>query len=125
METNTAKRRTLRQERVYKKTNPYQAEGNGQLVVVLNMSDYYLTILMGLSPVALRTLLVLVSRLAPDGSATATLVELRKYNAHNICNISLGLKELLTHDIIRRKSLSSYWISNRIAYNLHLQPGNA
>ncbi|TAE31419.1 MAG: hypothetical protein EAZ91_07475 [Cytophagales bacterium] len=110
---------------MYKTANPYRTEGRGQTVVVLNLTEYWLTILMTLSPVALRTLLILCAKLTPDGSAMATLVEIRKYNARSICNISLGLKELLDRDLIRRKALSSYWISNQIAYNLNLLPGNA
>jgi acyl-CoA synthetase (AMP-forming)/AMP-acid ligase II len=125
MEPVATKKRTLRQERAYKKVNPYLTDRTGQSVVVLNLTEYYLSLLMSMSPVAIRTFLVLASRVQPDGSATATLVEIRRYNAHNVANISLGLKELLKANLIRRKSISSYWLSDKVVYNLNLLPGNA
>lgn len=82
-------------------TNPYTVPKQTRTATIYNPDDYTLSVIMGLSPAALRVLMVMAARVNPDtGKAECTTKEIRDLLGGQECNISRGKTELVRADLI-------------------------
>ncbi len=104
------------------KENPYYKEVKEQQLVAFTPNGYELNILVtALTPVALRCLIVLLSRLEADGSASAPLTDLRKVIGSPTPTLSRALGELARFGLIKKRSNGMYWVSPSIARSLAIR----
>lgn len=102
------------------KQNPYRNFYENQNMVVFSPNDYSLSVLIGLSPAAMRVLFVLLSRLQPDGSAKVSFVELRKWICSPAPTLSQGLVQLAKHGLITKRGNGDYWVNPSLARTLSI-----
>ncbi|WP_460913932.1 hypothetical protein [Spirosoma areae] len=90
--------------------NPYYASKEKQHLVLFSAKDYHVNQLVVLSPISLRVLLLLASKLTAEGYATATLDELARLIQTPRSYVNKGILELARHNLIKKKKRSEYWI---------------
>ena len=90
--------------------NPYGADKDKQHMVLFSPKDYQINQLVILSPISLRVILLLASRLNPEGYASATLDELARLIQTPRSYVNKGILELAKHNFIKKKKRSEYWI---------------
>ncbi|MBD2704951.1 Rrf2 family transcriptional regulator [Spirosoma sp. BT702] len=91
--------------------NPYGSYKDKQHLVLFTADDFYMSLLLfRCSPIALRVMLVLASKLNADGYATASLAELAKSLRTNPSYVNKAILELAKYELIQKKKRSEYWI---------------
>ncbi|WP_420151521.1 hypothetical protein [Spirosoma sp.] len=94
----------------YHNQNPYSSGKQRQHIVIFSATDYQASLLAILSPISLRVLLLLASKLNWDGYAVATLDELASLIQTPKSYVNKGILELAKYDLIKKKKRSEYWI---------------
>ncbi|GAB4044419.1 hypothetical protein [Spirosoma jeollabukense] len=90
--------------------NPYRIGKRTQHLVLFTAVDHKLSRLLGQSSIALRTMIVLASKLNAEGYACATLDELAKILGTRRSYVNKGVLELARWNLITKKKRSEYWI---------------
>ena len=104
------------------KVNPYKKDIKEQNLIVFTPNGYKLNILVtAITPAALRCFIILLSRLDIDGSASASLIDLRKMTGSPAPKLSRALGELVRADLIKKRANGLYWVSPDVARKLSIQ----
>lgn len=90
--------------------NPYSSYRDKQHIVLFSAKDYLVNQLVVLSPISLRVMLLLASKLNSEGYASATLDELASLIPTPRSYVNKGVLELAKHNLIKKKKRSEYWI---------------
>ncbi|WP_020598385.1 hypothetical protein [Spirosoma panaciterrae] len=91
--------------------NPYASSKGQQHAVLFTARDYTINLLVVLSPISLRVMVLLGTRMNSEGYATASLDQLARIIQSPRSYINKGILELARHNLIKKKKRSEYWIN--------------
>ena len=91
--------------------NPYASDKKPQSVVIYTATGYHANLLVILSPIAIRVMLVLASKLNNEGYAISTLDELADCIQTPRSYVNKGILLLEKKNLIRKKQKGQYWIN--------------
>lgn len=107
---------------IHHKENPFYKQVREQQLVAFTPGEYELNIMVAaITPAALRCLIVILSRLNADGSASAPLADLRKMIGSPTPTLSRALGELARFELIKKRSNGLYWVNPSIARSLSIK----
>ncbi len=95
----------------YYDRNPYKRDKYQQNVVIFSANNPLVRQLVRRSPITIRVLLILVSKLDGEGYAGATLDDIAWQLQTTRTYVNKGLLDLAKFDFIRKKRRSEYWIN--------------
>ena len=90
--------------------NPYNPYKNRKRVVIFSAQGYCASQLMIISPIALKVMIALATRLNDEGYALATLDDLAKDLFTHRSYVNKGILELANRNLISKKKRGEYWI---------------
>ena len=90
--------------------NPYNPYKTKKKVVIFSATGYCVGLLLIISPIALRVMLALATKLNDEGYAVATLDDLARDIQTERSYVNKGILELAKYDLIKKKKRGEYWI---------------
>ena len=96
----------------YHNRNPYRSKPEQQQLVIFSANGYEISLLARiLSPIALRVLIVLASKLTGEGYSKVSLDELARLIDTPRSFVNKGILQLNEHGLIKKKKQSEYWLN--------------